>query len=70
VSDRTSLPEVVGQEGVVVPADDPEAWAEALGRALEPAERARLVAAGDRRAAELSWGSSAALVSALLRAVV
>ena len=33
VSDRTSLPEVVGDAGLVVPAEDPEAWADALQRA-------------------------------------
>lgn len=66
VSDRTSLPEVVGAAGVVVPAEDPEAWADGLWRALEPAEAARLVAAGHRRCADFRWSDSAAVVSGLL----
>jgi glycosyltransferase involved in cell wall biosynthesis len=67
VSDRTSLPEVVGDAGLVVPAEDAEAWAEALQRALEPAESARLVTAGERRVTQLTWDASARLVSAALR---
>ncbi len=42
VSDRTSLPEVVADAGLVAAAEDVEAWADALQRALEPAEAARL----------------------------
>jgi glycosyltransferase involved in cell wall biosynthesis len=67
VSDRTSLPEVVGDAGLIASAEDAEAWAEALGCALEPAESARLVAAGTRRLADFSWAASARLVSAALR---
>lgn len=68
-SDRTSLPEVVGDAGLVVAAEDPEGWADALQRALEPAESARLVAAGARREAQLTWAASAATVSRLLRTI-
>ena len=67
VSDRTSLPEVVGDAGLLVPAEDPEAWADALQRALEPAESARLVVAGERRVTQLTWAASAGLVSGALR---
>lgn len=67
VSDRTSLPEVVGDAGRLVPAEDPEAWADALQRALEPAESARLVVAGERRVTQLTWAASAGLVSGALR---
>jgi glycosyltransferase involved in cell wall biosynthesis len=66
VSDRTSLPEVVGAAGLVVPAEDPGAWAEALTRALRPAMSADLVAAGRLREAEFRWHRSAAQVAALL----
>jgi glycosyltransferase involved in cell wall biosynthesis len=68
VSDRTSLPEVVGDAGLVVPAADPEAWADALTRALRPAVAAELVAAGERREAQFRWDRSALPVSALLGA--
>lgn len=67
VSDRTSLPEVVGDAGLVAAAEDPEAWADALLRAMEPAESVRLAAAGERRAAEHDWAGAAATVSRLLR---
>ena len=67
VSDRTSLPEVVGDAGLVVPAEDPDAWAGALSRALEPATTAELVVAGTRREAQFRWERSAALVAAALR---
>jgi glycosyltransferase involved in cell wall biosynthesis len=67
VSDRTSLPEVVGAAGPVVPAEDPGAWAEALTRALQPAVAAELVAAGTLREAEFRWDRSAAGVAAALR---
>ena len=66
VSDRTSLPEVVGDAGLVVPAEEPDAWAEALSRALQPAVAADLVAAGARREAQFRWERSAASVAAVL----
>ena len=69
VSDRTSLPEVVGAAGLLAAAEDPEAWAHTLARALEPAESSRLVAAGTRRVTEFTWGASARLVSGALRRV-
>jgi glycosyltransferase involved in cell wall biosynthesis len=67
VSDRTSLPEVVGAAGLVVPAEDPDAWAAALTRPLQPATSADLVAAGTLREAEFRWDRSAAGVAAVLR---
>lgn len=69
VSDRTSLPEVVGGAGLVVPAEEPEAWAEALARALGP-ERERLRTLGAAREAALDWVGPASTVSRLLREVV
>jgi glycosyltransferase involved in cell wall biosynthesis len=69
VSDRTSLPEVVGDAGIVVPADDPEAWADALAGTLDPARAADLAARGRERAACFSWSRSAAAVSELLATV-
>jgi glycosyltransferase involved in cell wall biosynthesis len=66
-SDRTSLPEVVGDAGIVVAAEDVEAWAHAIQQALEPAEAASLVAAGARRVTQLTWDASASRVSGALR---
>jgi alpha-1,3-rhamnosyl/mannosyltransferase len=68
VSDRTSLPEVVGEAGLVVAAEDVSAWAVALEDALGPAGPA-LVAKGRARQSEFSWNASAETVSDLLARV-
>jgi glycosyltransferase involved in cell wall biosynthesis len=62
VSDRASLPELVGDAGLVAAADDAEAWRRALESVVDDAD----VAAGMRRrgilrAAQFSWGRSAGL---------
>jgi glycosyltransferase involved in cell wall biosynthesis len=62
VSDRSSLPELVGDAGMVVAADDPEAWRKALETVVSDAD----LAAGMRRrgilrAAQFSWARSADL---------
>jgi glycosyltransferase involved in cell wall biosynthesis len=48
-SDRGALPEVAGDAAVLVP-PEPEALAEGIRAALEPATAARLRATGPRRA--------------------
>lgn len=65
VSDRGALPEVVGDDGVVLPADDPAAWTAALAAAAShrrrPSPRRR--SDGWRRAAQdllACWRSLAA----------
>jgi glycosyltransferase involved in cell wall biosynthesis len=59
-SNRTSLPEVVGDAGVLVDPDRPEELADAMVRVVgDPAFRASMVDAGRRRAAELSWDRAA-----------
>lgn len=59
-SNRTSLPEVVGDAGVLVDPDRPEDLAGAMVRVVgDPAFRTSLVDAGRRRAAELSWDRAA-----------
>ena len=65
-SDATALPEVVGDAGLLLSPDDAAAWAAAMQRIeSEPVLRASLVAAGRRRAGQLSAaGSAAALVAA------
>ena len=60
VSDRPSLPEVVGEAAFVVPATDPDAWAEALFRIVDDAPLRRdLALRGPLRAAKFSWETTA-----------
>lgn len=66
VSNRSSLPEVVGDAGVVVDPDDVEGMARTMHDILSHAERrSALRAAGLARAAALSWQETA-LKTALL----
>jgi glycosyltransferase involved in cell wall biosynthesis len=59
-SNRTSLPEVVGDAGILVDPDDHEGWAQALARVLsDDAVRADLAARGRERAARFSWARCA-----------
>jgi alpha-1,3-rhamnosyl/mannosyltransferase len=59
-ADRASLPEVVGDAGVLVDPDQPEAVAAAV-RSLttDPALRADQIRRGERRAREFAWSSAA-----------
>ncbi|MCA9980759.1 MAG: glycosyltransferase family 4 protein [Anaerolineales bacterium] len=60
VSDRGSLPEIVGQGGAVLPADNVAAWANELTAVLTDSERREtMVAAGRRRASAFSWRDTA-----------
>lgn len=60
VSDRGSLPEVVGGAGLVLPALDTAAWADALTRVLtDPTERDRLRGLGRARAPHFTWHAAA-----------
>jgi glycosyltransferase involved in cell wall biosynthesis len=58
-SNRSSLPEVAGDAGVLVDPLDPRAIRAGLERALDPAQRPALVAAGLRRAAVFTWERAA-----------
>ena len=59
-SDATSLPEVVGEGGLLVPPHDERAWAEALRRvAHDRALHDRLAAQGLEQAARFSWQETA-----------
>jgi len=63
VSDRSSLPEVVGDAGLLVNPDDPTSIAEALRRLLEDsALRARLRSTGLERARKFTWRRTAEIV--------
>jgi glycosyltransferase involved in cell wall biosynthesis len=68
-SDRGALPEVVGDAGVLVPADDSAALATAIQRVLEnPAAADSLRRHGLARAASFTWDTAAdALYRAYLR---
>ena len=71
VSDAASLPEVVGDAGLTVPAEDTEALADALERGLlDEALRARLRADGLARAAKFTWGAAAAALLTVYHHVV
>ena len=68
-SDRGSLPEVVGDAGLLLPPDDLDAWCDALHRVLTDAELAdRLRRAGPQQAGQFSWGRTAEATLALYRA--
>ena len=60
VSDSSSLPEVVGDAGLLVPPYEPDLWRDALERVLrEPELASDLRRKGVLRAAEFSWKDAA-----------
>jgi glycosyltransferase involved in cell wall biosynthesis len=60
VAATTSLPEVVGEAGIQVPAGDVEGFARALVEVLrDPARQNHLSAAGAARAKQMSWSATA-----------
>jgi glycosyltransferase involved in cell wall biosynthesis len=62
VSDRASLPELVGDAGLIAPADEPEAWRKALEKVVGDSDLAAdLKRRGLLRAAQFSWPRSADL---------
>jgi len=70
VSDRGSLPEVVGEAGVLVNPDNPEAVAAGIASVLGDAERReRLREAGLAQAARFSWAETARQTLAVYCAV-
>jgi len=70
VSDRGSLPEVVGAAGFCVDPDDEGALAAVMCQVIgEPETQARMAAAGLEQAARFSWARSAADLLVLLREV-
>lgn len=61
-----AIPEVLGEAGALVPAEDVAALAAGITTLLDdPARLARLAAAGPRRAAEFGWAASVARLEAL-----
>jgi glycosyltransferase involved in cell wall biosynthesis len=60
VSNRGSLPEIVGSAGMVLDAEDVEAWAEALVRLMGDAGlRERMAKAGHEQAQRFTWRATA-----------
>lgn len=61
VSCRASLPEIVGDAGLLLPPDDPLAWSEALAQVLSDSQqRTQMIERGYRQAARFSWAQTAA----------
>ncbi|MFZ0546481.1 MAG: glycosyltransferase family 1 protein [Candidatus Promineifilaceae bacterium] len=61
VSDRGSLPEIVGQAGIILPPERPEAWASAMTQLLtDEARRQEMIANGYIQAEKFSWQTAAA----------
>jgi glycosyltransferase involved in cell wall biosynthesis len=59
-ADATSIPEVVGDAGILLPARDAAAWGETIRMLVHcDGERARLARAGLERAATFSWERTA-----------
>ncbi len=70
VSDRPSLPEVVGEAAFIVPATDVDAWAEALFRIVDDKTLRRdLAERGPIRAARFTWEATALRTLAVYREV-
>ncbi len=64
-ADAGSLPEVVGDAGLIVPPRDPDALAKAMTSVLDPRTNDELSARGKQRARLFNWqGSGEALISA------
>jgi glycosyltransferase involved in cell wall biosynthesis len=71
VSNRGSLPEVVGPAGLLLEPDDVTGWAEALTRVLtDSGRRNKMVAQGKAQAATFSWPRTAEKMAALYEQVV
>lgn len=70
VSDRSSLPEVAGDDATVAPLDDEERWVEAVRAALDGRydERAAQVRAG--ATARFSWDTAALEMEKIYRAAI
>jgi glycosyltransferase involved in cell wall biosynthesis len=66
-SNRASLPEVVGDGGLLLSPDDPDAWANAVETlASDEHQRAELTGRGRARAARFSWDAAAERTAAAL----
>ncbi len=67
----TSLPEIVGDAGLLVPTYDVTAWTKALEQGLiDQSLRRKLIARGQQRVKQFTWATSAREHLALLESVV
>ncbi|MBI5405040.1 MAG: glycosyltransferase family 4 protein [Candidatus Kerfeldbacteria bacterium] len=70
-SRHSSIPEVVGDAGILLDGYDEQVWADALSRAADDGpEREQLRQAGLRQAEKFSWPSSGRAISQLLQSLV
>ena len=70
-SRAASIPEVVGESGILLDPDDPKRWADAIVQVMtDPVLRARLRAAGLARAAMFNWERTARITLDVYRRVV
>jgi glycosyltransferase involved in cell wall biosynthesis len=70
-SNAASLPEVVGEAGVLLPPRDVAAWVEAFGRLLDDAQlREDLRARGLERASRFTWDAAARRTLDVYRSVM
>ncbi len=70
-SDTSSLPEVVGDAGLLIPADDPDAWSTAISRALSDTEwRTQAILRGLTQAARFTWAESARIAADVYEKVI
>ncbi|NLT73712.1 MAG: glycosyltransferase family 4 protein [Chloroflexi bacterium] len=71
VSDRSSLPEVVGDAGLHLPPEEPALWAESIAGLLASPERRRSMrAAGLAQAARFTWEETARRTAEVYRQVL
>ena len=69
-SRAASIPEVLGEAGVLLDPDATSAWADAIVRVMtDPEQQARMRSAGVARAAEFSWARTARLTLDVYRQV-
>jgi len=70
-SRAASIPEVLGDAGILLPPDDPKAWTQAILRVMnEESTRAAMRARGIARAAMFSWARTARLTYDVYRQAV
>lgn len=65
-AETSSIPEVVGEAGILCPASQAETFAQAMTHVIEVPERQRLTKFSIARAADFSWEKTADEISALL----
>lgn len=70
-ANATSLPEVVGDAGILLPPADPAAWAETMLRLVDsPSERKEWQRRGSLRAGQFSWDDTARRTADVYRLVL